>query len=87
MTHMIQIHTYKHTTKALSPNTQQRYLRYSSKTPTFNQNKLAMGNTAVVFGGKPVAVLLQSISISGMERITFGCLLPHGGKGEVLFYY
>jgi hypothetical protein len=33
-----------------------------SETPTFYQNYLAMSNTAYVTGGKPIAVLLQSIS-------------------------
>jgi hypothetical protein len=36
--------------------------RYSSETPTFYQNLLAMRNTADVIGGKSIAVLLQSIS-------------------------
>jgi hypothetical protein len=46
-----------------------------------------MKNTADVTGGKPIAVLLQSIS--GVSAI-----IPlvafydfHGGKGEVLFFY
>jgi hypothetical protein len=34
----------------------QRRLRYSSETPTFYQNDLAMRNTADVKGGKPIAV-------------------------------
>jgi hypothetical protein len=56
------IHTYIHTTHALSPKGQQRHPKYSSETPTFYQNLLAMRNTADVTGGKPLAVLLQSIS-------------------------
>jgi hypothetical protein len=35
---------------------------YSSETPTFYQNLLAMRNTADVTGGKAIAVFLQSIS-------------------------
>jgi hypothetical protein len=38
------------------------HLRYSSETPTFYQNYLAMSNTADVRGGKPIAVWSQSIS-------------------------
>jgi hypothetical protein len=46
-----------------------------------------MSNTTDVTGGKPIAVLLQSISgISAMNP-----LVPfydiHGGKREVLFFY
>jgi hypothetical protein len=36
--------------------------RYSSETPTFYQNDLAMRNTAGLTGGKPIAVWSQSIS-------------------------
>jgi hypothetical protein len=36
--------------------------RYSSETHTFYQNLIAMRNTADVTGGKPIAVVLQSIS-------------------------
>jgi hypothetical protein len=38
------------------PKGYQRRLRYSSMTPTFHQNDLAMRNTADVTGGKPIAV-------------------------------
>jgi hypothetical protein len=45
-----------------------------------------MRNTAVVTGGKPVAVLLQSIS-----GILVSAINPlddiHGGKREMLFFY
>jgi hypothetical protein len=34
----------------------------NSETPTFYQNYLAMWNTTDVTGGKPIAVLLQSIA-------------------------
>jgi hypothetical protein len=50
------LHTYIHTTNALSPKGQQRRLIYSFETPTFYQNDLAMRNTADVTGGKPIAV-------------------------------
>jgi hypothetical protein len=50
------IHTYIHTTHALSPKGKQRHLRYYSETPTFYQNFLAIRNTADVTGGKPFAV-------------------------------
>jgi hypothetical protein len=33
----------------------QRHLRYSSETPTFYQNNLAMSNTADVTCGKPMS--------------------------------
>jgi hypothetical protein len=39
-----------------------RGVRYSSETPSFYQNFLAMSNTADVTGGKPIAVWSQSIS-------------------------
>jgi hypothetical protein len=51
-------YTYIHSTHAFT----QRYLRYSSETPTFYQNELAVKNTADVTGGKAIAVLLQCIS-------------------------
>jgi hypothetical protein len=63
------------------------YLKYSSETPTFSQNLLAMRNTADATGGKPIAVLLQSISgASAIDPlVTFYDI--HGGKREVLFFY
>jgi hypothetical protein len=65
----------------------QRYLRYFSETPTFYQNELAVKNTADVTGGKPIAVLLQSISgVSAINPlVTFYDI--HGGKREALFFY
>jgi hypothetical protein len=45
-----------HTAHALSPKEQQRHLRYSSETPAFNQNDLALRNAADVTGGKPIAI-------------------------------
>jgi hypothetical protein len=49
--------------------------------------KLAMKNTADVTGGKPIAVLLQSISgVSALNSlVTFYDI--HGGKREVIFFY
>jgi hypothetical protein len=46
-----------------------------------------MRNTADVTGGKPIAVLLQSIS--GVSAINFLVAFYdiHGGKREVLFFY
>jgi hypothetical protein len=46
-----------------------------------------MRNTAAVTGGKPIAVLLQSISgVSAINPLlTFYDI--HGGKREVLFFY
>jgi hypothetical protein len=46
-----------------------------------------MRNTADVAGGKPIAVLLQSISgVSAINTLVafYGI---HGGKREVLFFY
>jgi hypothetical protein len=63
------------------------YLRYSSETPTFYRNWLAVKNTADVTGGKPIAVLLQFISgVSAINPlVTFYDI--HEGKREVLFFY
>jgi hypothetical protein len=46
-----------------------------------------MRNTADVTGGKPIAVLLQSISgVSALNPL--GAFYDiHGGKREVLFFY
>jgi hypothetical protein len=46
-----------------------------------------MRNTADVTGGKPIAVLLQSIS--GVNAINYLVAFYdiHGGKREVLFFY
>jgi hypothetical protein len=46
-----------------------------------------MGNTAALTGGRPFAVLLQSIS--GVSAITplVAFYDIHGGKREVLFFY
>jgi hypothetical protein len=81
------IHTYIHTTHALSPKGQQRYLKYSSETPTFYQHWIAMRNTADVTGGKPIAVLLQSISGVSAINLLVAFYDIHGGKREVLFLY
>jgi hypothetical protein len=44
-----------------------------------------MKNTADVAGGKPIAVLLQSISGAIIPLVTFYDI--HGGKREMLFFY
>jgi hypothetical protein len=45
-----------------------------------------MRNTADVTGGKPIAVLTQSISgVSAIPLVAFNDI--HGGKREVLFFY
>jgi hypothetical protein len=53
----------------------------------FYQSYLAMRNTADVTGGKPIAVLLQSIS--GVSAINPLVVLYdiHGGKRKVLLFY
>jgi hypothetical protein len=46
-----------------------------------------MKNTADMTGGKPIAVLLQSISgVCGINPL-FAFYDIHGGKREVLFFY
>jgi hypothetical protein len=46
-----------------------------------------MKNTAEVTGGKPIAVLLQSISgVSALNPLVAFYDI-HGGKREVLFFY
>jgi hypothetical protein len=57
------------------------------RTPTFYQNLLAMRNTAAVTGGKPIAVLLQSISGVSAINPLVAFYDIHGGKREVLFLY
>jgi hypothetical protein len=51
--------------------------------PTFYQNYLAMRNTANVTGGKPVAVLLQSISGVSAINPLVAFYDIHGRKREV----
>jgi hypothetical protein len=46
-----------------------------------------MRNTADVTGGKPIAVLLQSISGVTAINLLVAFYDIHGGKREVLFYY
>jgi hypothetical protein len=51
------------------------------------QSYLAMSNTADVTGGKPIAILLQSISgVSAINPLVIFYDI-HGGKREVLFFY
>jgi hypothetical protein len=47
--------------------------------------QLVMRNTAGVTGGKPLAVLLQSIS--GAINLLVAFYDIHGGKREMLFFY
>jgi hypothetical protein len=46
-----------------------------------------MRNTADVIGGKPIAVLLQSISGVSAINPLVAFYDIHGGKREVLFFY
>jgi hypothetical protein len=46
-----------------------------------------MRNTADVTGGKPMAVLLQSISGLSATNPLVAFYDIHGGKREVLFFY
>jgi hypothetical protein len=46
-----------------------------------------MRNTADVTGGKPIAVLLQSISGVSAINLLVALYDIHGGKREVLFFY
>jgi hypothetical protein len=46
-----------------------------------------MRNTADVTGGKPIAVLLQSISGGSAINLLVTFYDIHGGKREVLFFY
>jgi hypothetical protein len=46
-----------------------------------------MRNTADVTGGKPIAVLLQSISGVSAINPLVAFYDIHGGKKEVLFFY
>jgi hypothetical protein len=46
-----------------------------------------MKTTANVTGGKPIAVLLQSISGVSAINLLVAFYVIHGGKGEVLFFY
>jgi hypothetical protein len=52
-----------------------------------NMMMLAMKNTADVTGGKPIAVLLQSISGVSAINPLVAFYDIQGGKREVLFFY
>jgi hypothetical protein len=55
------------------------------ETPTFYQNDLATRNTADVTGGKPIAILSQSISgVSAVSLVAFYDI--YGRKREVHTY-
>jgi hypothetical protein len=46
-----------------------------------------MKNTADVTGGKPIAILLQSISVVSAINPLVAFYDSHRGKREVLFFY
>jgi hypothetical protein len=73
---------YIHTTHALSRKGQQRHIRYSSETPAFYQNNLAMKNNADETGCKPIPVWSQYVS--GVRSFVFYDI--RGRKGEVLLF-
>jgi hypothetical protein len=79
------VHTYIQTTHALSSKGYQRYIRYSSETPTLHQNYLAMINTVDVTGSKPIAVRSQSGVNAINPLVAFYDI--HGRKREVLFCF
>jgi hypothetical protein len=81
------INTYIHTTHAPSLKGQQGHLRYSSETPTFYQNYLAMRNTPDLTGGKSIAVWSQSISVVSAVNSLAAFYDIHGRKRKVLFFY
>jgi hypothetical protein len=58
---------------------------YSSETPTFYQNNLAVRNTVDVTGGKSIAVWSQSISGVSAVNPLVAFYDIHGRKEEVLF--
>jgi hypothetical protein len=83
---MIISHLFASTKEVFQYIHRQRYLKYSSETPTFYQNYLVMRNIADETGGKPIAVLLQSISgVSINPLVAFYDI--YGGKREVIFFY
>jgi hypothetical protein len=51
-------------------------LRYSSETPTFYQNGVAMRNTADVTGGKPIAGRSQSHEVYSSISISYLSVSP-----------
>jgi hypothetical protein len=52
-----------------------------------HQNYLVMMNTAIVTGGKPIAVWLQSISSVNAMIFLVAFYYIHGGNRKVLFFY
>jgi hypothetical protein len=64
-----------------------RGISYSSETPMFYQNNLAMRNTVDVTGGKPIAVLLQSILGVCANNPLVVFYEIHKRKRGVLFFY
>jgi hypothetical protein len=62
-------------------------LRYTSETPTFYQNYLAMRNTADVTSGQPIAVLLKSISGVSAINLLVAFYDIHGRKrGAIILF-
>jgi hypothetical protein len=82
----LQVITYIHATHACSPTGRQRRLKYSSETPTFYQNDLAIRSTLEVTGGKPIAVRLQSISGGDAVNLLVAFYDIHVRKREVLIF-
>jgi hypothetical protein len=60
---------------------------YSSETPTFYQNYLAMRNTANMAGGKPIAVWSQTISGVSAINPLVAFYDIHWRKRELLLFY
>jgi hypothetical protein len=56
------------------------------ETPTSYQNDLSMRDTSDVTGGKPIAVLLKSISVGDAVNPLVAFYDIHGRKREVLFF-
>jgi hypothetical protein len=76
------IHTY-HSRLIRTAEASQTLLRDTHVLP----KSLAMRNTADVTGGKPIAVLLQSISGISTINPLVAFYDIHEGKREVLFFY
>jgi hypothetical protein len=73
-------------THAWSPKGQKRRLKHSSETSTLYQNDSAMKHTAVVVGGKSIAVCLQSISCRRAVNPLLAFYDIDRRKREVLFW-
>jgi hypothetical protein len=76
-----------HTTHALSPQGQQRYLIYSSETPTFYQNDY---ETVDVPDGKPIIALTRLLRYpwkKGKGYILLLCPGHYTSRDEISNYY